>query len=413
MFGTLLDYYYYTGDDQYNEITTQALQFQVGPEKNYMPPNQSKTEGNDDQGFWAMAVMSAAEQKYPDPPADQPQWLELAQAVFNLQADRWDNQFCGGGLRWQIFTFNNGYDYKNTISNGCFFNIAARLAVYTGNQTYADWAEKVFDWTQASGLMSEDYHFFDGAHTTLNCTDINRVQWTYNAGVFLNGAASMYNQVSSAPPFTPSILTHPADERKCQMGNPRPRHPQRHEHLLLHRHPHHPHRGRNDGNRLRRPRHLRHRQLLLQSVFLALARRLDETRPLHVRPRDAESPHLRRRCSSSVLGRQFRDHVRHEMDTRREMGWKPGCGTADERVVGYPGESHHSGCCPFHERNGRYQQRKSGGWHVGYGCGSSAGPYEYDHAEGSGWCGYPHDADLDRRGWRVLVDGRLSLRGDI
>lgn len=207
MFGTLLDYFYYTGDDAYNEITTQALLFQVGPQNNYMPPNQTKTEGNDDQAFWAMAAMSAAEQKYPDPPRDQPQWLALVQAVFNLQAGRWDEQYCDGGLRWQIFTFNTGFDYKNTISNGCFFNIAARLAVYTGNQTYADWAEKVFKWTQDSQLMSPDYHFYDGAHTTLACKDINRVQWTYNAGVYLLGAASMYNFVSS--PFSvwiPSIF---------------------------------------------------------------------------------------------------------------------------------------------------------------------------------------------------------------
>ena len=195
MFGTLIDYWYYTGDDTYNEITTQALQFQVGPENDYMPPNQTKTEGNDDQGFWAMAVMAAAEQKYPDPPADQPQWLALAQAVFNRQLARWDTQYCDGGLRWQIFTFNTGYDYKNTISNGCFFNLAARLALYTGNQTYADWANKAYDWISHTGLMTPDFHFYDGAHTTLNCSDVNKVEWTYNVGVFLLGAASMYNYV--------------------------------------------------------------------------------------------------------------------------------------------------------------------------------------------------------------------------
>lgn len=199
MFGALLDYAYYTGDTTYNTITTQALLFQAGPKGDYMPENQTKTEGNDDQAFWGMAVMQAAEQKYPDPPPDKPQWLALAQAIFNLQADRWDTQYCNGGLRWQIFTFNNGYDYKNSISNGCFFNIASRLAVYTGNQTYADWAEKAFNWTQASGLMTQDYHFFDGAHTTLNCSDLNRVQWTYNAGVFLHGAANMYNLTNGSP----------------------------------------------------------------------------------------------------------------------------------------------------------------------------------------------------------------------
>lgn len=194
--GVLIDYYYFTGDDTYNDITTQAMLFQVGPNNDYMPPNQTKTEGNDDQGFWGMAAMSAAEQKYPNPPADSPQWLALAQAVFNSQALRWDTTSCGGGLKWQIFTFNNGYNYKNTISNGCFFNIAARLAMYTGNQTYADWAETTWDWVFRVGLASPDYRFFDGSDDSQNCTSIDHLQWTYNVGVFMLGAANMYNFVS-------------------------------------------------------------------------------------------------------------------------------------------------------------------------------------------------------------------------
>ncbi|KAL8639958.1 MAG: hypothetical protein Q9228_003072 [Teloschistes exilis] len=198
MFGSLLDYYYYTGDAQYNDLVTQGMLFQTGPNNDYMTPNQTKTTGNDDQGFWGMSAMSAAEQKFPDPPSDKPQWLALAQAVFNTQALRWDTQFCNGGLRWQVFTFNTGYDYKNTISNGVFFNLGARLAKYTGNQTYADWAIKAWDWTAAVGLMSQDYHFFDGCHTTLNCTDVNKQQWTYNAGVYLLGAANMYNYTNGS-----------------------------------------------------------------------------------------------------------------------------------------------------------------------------------------------------------------------
>ncbi|KAL9131421.1 MAG: hypothetical protein Q9217_000635 [Psora testacea] len=198
MFGSLIDYYYYTGDGTYNDVVTQGMLFQSGPDNDYMTPNQTKTEGNDDQGFWAMSAMSAAEQKFPDPPSGKPGWLELTQAVFNTQALRWDTQYCNGGLRWQIFTFNNGYDYKNTISNGVFFNLASRLAMYTGNDTYAEWANKAYDWTAAVGFMTDDYHFYDGAHTTLNCTDINKVQWTYNIGVYLIGAANMYNYTSGS-----------------------------------------------------------------------------------------------------------------------------------------------------------------------------------------------------------------------
>ena len=207
MFGALIDYYYYTGDGTYNDVLTQGMLWQMGPDQDYMTPNQTKTEGNDDQGFWALATMSAAEQKFPDPPEGKPGWLELTQAVFNTQALRWDTQYCGGGLRWQIFTFNNGYDYKNTISNGVFFNLGARLAMYTGNDSYADWANKAYDWTAAAGFMTPDYHFYDGAHTTFNCSDINKIQWTYNVGVYLLGAANMYNYVrhpsSRSSPFWP------------------------------------------------------------------------------------------------------------------------------------------------------------------------------------------------------------------
>lgn len=196
MFGALVDYWYYTGDDQFNNITTQALLFQVGPDDNYMPPNQSKSLGNDDQAFWGLAAMSAAEQKYPNPPDDQPQWLALAQAVFNSQAIRWDDTSCGGGLKWQIFTFNNGYNYKNSISNGCFFNLASRLGMYTGNQTYLDWADRAWEWTNAVGLMTPSYQIFDGSDDNLNCSDFNHIQWSYNAGVFLLGAGVMWNMVS-------------------------------------------------------------------------------------------------------------------------------------------------------------------------------------------------------------------------
>lgn len=202
MWGTLIDYWYYTGDDTYNDVVSQAMLFQVGVDNAYMPANQTKDEGNDDQGFWGMAAMSAAELNFPNPPSDEPQWLALAQGVFNSQALRWDTTTCAGGLRWQIFTFNNGYNYKNSISNGCFFNIAARLYAYTGNETYADWAEKAYDWVTAVGLLSSDYYIYDGTDDTENCTSLNHIQWTYNSGVYLLGAATMWNKTGSDTWYT-------------------------------------------------------------------------------------------------------------------------------------------------------------------------------------------------------------------
>lgn len=168
-----------------------------------MPRNWSQSMGNDDQGFWGMTAMLAAEQKFPDPPAGAPSWLSLAQAVFNTQARRVDSE-CGGGLRWQVYPYLTGYDYKNSIANGCFFNTAARLARYTDNQTYADHAETTWDWITGAGLIDANYHVYDGGHIEHNCTDVNKVQFSYNIAVWLLGAANMYNYVRS-PPFPTSF----------------------------------------------------------------------------------------------------------------------------------------------------------------------------------------------------------------
>lgn len=143
--------------------------------------------------------MTAAELKFPDPPPDQPSWLALAQAVFNLQTTRWDHEFCGGGLRWQIFPFNPGFDYKNMISSGGFFQLAARLARYTGNTTYAEWAEKSWDWMYDSPLITKEWKIWDGLTVKNNCTDADQIYWTYNVGTLLAGATYMYNYVSSLP----------------------------------------------------------------------------------------------------------------------------------------------------------------------------------------------------------------------
>lgn len=195
MFNTLINYWYYTGDTTYNAWVIQGLQHQASPTDNFMPSNATKSEGNDDQYFWGAAVMSAAELAFENPPDGDPGWLALAQGVFNSQAARWDAGDCGGGLRWQIFTFNTGYNYKNTAANGGLFNLAARLGAYTGNQTYIDWANKLWDWMYDDvHLINPDtYDVYDGTSIGDNCTTLDRTFWTYTGGMMLNGAAVMYN----------------------------------------------------------------------------------------------------------------------------------------------------------------------------------------------------------------------------
>ena len=195
---SLIDYWHYTGDSTYNNQVIEAMVHQIGEQNAFMPPNQTFTEGNDDQAFWAFAALSAAELKFPAPPEGTPSWIALAQAVFNTQVPRWDKDHCGGGLRWQFNTFNKGYNYKNTISTAAFFNIAARIYRYTktpssSNMMYTQWADKAWDWVVNIKIIDRDYNVFDGSDVMINCSQVNQITWTYNAGCFLHGAANMWN----------------------------------------------------------------------------------------------------------------------------------------------------------------------------------------------------------------------------
>ncbi|KAL4934901.1 hypothetical protein BDV06DRAFT_234931 [Aspergillus oleicola] len=192
LFTSLILYWYYTGDDQYNAITTQAMQWQAG-DGDYLPSNYSSFLGNDDQFFWGAGAMTAAEVGFPEDKEGR-SWLSLAQGVFNSQTEGWDFESCGGGLRWQLHPWGGGWTLKNSISTGGLFQLAARLARYTANDTYAEWAQTAWDWSISSPLVnSTTWNVADSTDTKDGCTTQGNNQWSYNYGTYLVGAAYMYN----------------------------------------------------------------------------------------------------------------------------------------------------------------------------------------------------------------------------
>ena len=193
LWGSMLDYYYYTQDPTYNDVVIEALLSgpNMGENRDYVPKEHALEEGNDDLFFWGSAIISAAERNFPQPDKSLPSWLDLGANIFNGLVDRWNTTHCGGGLTWQIYPDNpNGMDYKNSVSNGGFFQLAARLARATGNDTYLDWAEKLWDWTTSVDLISDkSWHVFDGVGAENNCTVVNYDSYTYTSGIYLYGAA--------------------------------------------------------------------------------------------------------------------------------------------------------------------------------------------------------------------------------
>lgn len=61
---------------------------------------------------------------------------------------------------------------------------------------FFDWADKMFTWVDTIGLIDNTYAVFDGSDDLLNCTEFDHIQWSYNAGIYLHGAAVMWNQTN-------------------------------------------------------------------------------------------------------------------------------------------------------------------------------------------------------------------------
>jgi mannan endo-1,6-alpha-mannosidase len=88
-------------------------------------------------------------------------------------------------MRWQLWPYpGNGYNMKNAISNGGSFQLAARLALYTSNSTYAEWAQKAWDWSVSSPFVDKK---------TWNVVDstVNDDGYKYTTRAILSGPTTM------------------------------------------------------------------------------------------------------------------------------------------------------------------------------------------------------------------------------
>ena len=205
-----------TGNDTFTDYILDSITFQGGDDKNFMTNNQTSVEGNDDEAMWGLTAMQAAERNFTRANSSYPPWLYYAQSTFSSMASRWDTSGCNGGVRWQIYPWNSGYNYKNSVSNGALFNLAARLSRFTNNATYVHWADRIWDWMEDTGQTcsqgdgecrlltygnstSEEpsewkIRVLDGASMDQNCSEVTVYEWTYNQGMMISGAAYLYNQ---------------------------------------------------------------------------------------------------------------------------------------------------------------------------------------------------------------------------
>jgi mannan endo-1,6-alpha-mannosidase len=95
------------------------------------------------------------------------------------------------------------------ISNGGNFQVAARLAYITGNDTYLDWAEMVWDWMADTAMFDRTddglLYIWDNVNADKDCGEPVKFIWSYNYGVLLGGLAYMYNTTDGDPKWRAAL----------------------------------------------------------------------------------------------------------------------------------------------------------------------------------------------------------------
>ncbi|KAF2122184.1 glycosyl hydrolase family 76-domain-containing protein [Lophiotrema nucula] len=189
---TLIAYSNLTGDDRFGGIIAEGVKAQAGDDDMFMPANQTNTLSNTNQAQWALAAMSAAEYNHPQQLATD--GLKLAQNVFDVQVERWDDKNCDGGLREHIYNFQNAYNFKSSFTASNNFLLAARLNKFTGNETFADWAEKQYTWSDKAKLFIGDWlKIEDDGSCTGPSEDGGNWATVSSLANFIYGAAVMRN----------------------------------------------------------------------------------------------------------------------------------------------------------------------------------------------------------------------------
>ncbi|KAH8427541.1 uncharacterized protein LDX57_005254 [Aspergillus melleus] len=188
---TLIQFWNATEIASYNSLINKRLRKPLNDSD--APITLERTQ-NQALGAWGLASITAAEMNYPELD-DKSSWLQVASHILSvLTSQTWDVSTCRGGLRmdWEWFP-------KDALSNGLFFQLAARLAHATSgdeSRDYARWANEVWEWSVISQILDEKNWSVIMSVTNSTeggaCSPYNLREWSYAYGLYLNGAAYMY-----------------------------------------------------------------------------------------------------------------------------------------------------------------------------------------------------------------------------
>ncbi|RAL01325.1 glycoside hydrolase family 76 protein [Aspergillus ibericus CBS 121593] len=207
LYSTLIPFWNLTGNDTYNDLITKRMYSKADLELG-TSWEESNNDTNMNHAAWALAAVTAAEMGFPAESSNV-SWLTYAEQAEGTLLSTFDfSTICGGGLEAENDDLSlNNRSVKDAVSNGEFFQLASRLAYLTSGDDqsgYASDAEKVWEWSVDSEMVLESNWTinFLVINTTAsgNCTGYygNRIEYTYPYGLYLSGAAYMYNVTGAA-----------------------------------------------------------------------------------------------------------------------------------------------------------------------------------------------------------------------
>lgn len=113
-------------------------------------------------------------------------YLSTAKDLFEWIKTGWNEQ-AGGGIAWEA----KSHQYsKNACSNGPAAILAARLFNATQDNTYLDWAKKIFAWEESTLFNPATGAVYDNVNGSTG--EISTTTLSYNQGTFLGAAHELF-----------------------------------------------------------------------------------------------------------------------------------------------------------------------------------------------------------------------------
>ncbi len=187
-------------DEQTWQRASQKASQEPPPAKAYYRDFQN--EYLDDSGWWGITWLKMYDR------TDQEKYLATAKVIHAHMAKNWKPEV-GGGIVWSE---DRDKQRPNSITNGLFILLSARLHQRTHEEAYRQWAERTLGWMRENAL-------YDGT-AVVDAPGQKGDYWTYNQGVYLGALVALYQSTGERAYLDEAVKTTGGVLRRSGLVSP-------------------------------------------------------------------------------------------------------------------------------------------------------------------------------------------------